>query len=189
MISQLPEAAAPAGPTPTRRGRRRVWLPAALAVIAFSAAACSSSSSSSSASAPNPAMAQSDVQTAYNTLFDLSNKSVPAKLAVIQDGQSLEQATTAAISSSLATSATGASVSEVSLLTASECDAAKVPYPCAKVKYSILGTGGAPLLGNTTGYAVYVDGKWLVSKATICGLFGLFYQAEGNTGTVPGCSS
>ncbi|HYA68503.1 MAG TPA: hypothetical protein VED63_07205 [Acidimicrobiales bacterium] len=187
MNSQLLEAPTPADPTMTRRDRRRTWLPAVLAVTALAAAACSSSSSSSNQ--PNPQTTQADVEAAYNTLFDLSNPSVPTKLAAIQDGQSLEQATTAALGSSLAKSATGASVQEVYLLTASECATAKVPSPCAKVKYSILGAGGAPLLGNTTGYAVYVDGHWLVAKATICGLFSLFYEAEGNASPVPGCSS
>ncbi len=188
MTSHLLEAAAPAGPTTTRRGRRRVWLPAVLAVMALSAAACSSSSSSTVA-LPNPATAQADVGTAYSTLFDLSNKAIAPKLAAIQDGQSLEAATTQALGSSLASSATGATVNSVTLLSSSQCSAAKVPYPCAKVNYSILGPNAQVLLGNSTGYAVYIDGHWLVAKATICGLFSLFYSAEGDTGSVPGCAS
>jgi hypothetical protein len=37
------------------------------------------------------------------------------------------------------------------------------------------------------GYAVFVSGQWLVAKATICQLLGLFYTAEGKTGSPPGC--
>jgi len=59
--------------------------------------------------------------------------------------------------------------------------------PCAQVIYDILGTGGSPLLPDNTGYAVSVDGTWLVATNTVCTLLGLFYQAEGETGTPPGC--
>jgi len=34
---------------------------------------------------------------------------------------------------------------------------------------------------------VFVNGQWLVAKATICQLLGLFYTAEGKTGSPPGC--
>ena len=53
--------------------------------------------------------------------------------------------------------------------------------------YDILGTGGTAILPNNNGYAVYTNGHWLVSKVTICTLLGLFYTAEGKTGSPPGC--
>ena len=62
-----------------------------------------------------------------------------------------------------------------------------MPSPCAKVTYSILGQGGSALLGGETGYAVYVNGKWLVAKPTVCSLLGLFYEATGKTGSPQGC--
>ena len=185
MISQQLDAAAPAGPTRTRARRRWAWIPAALAVTALSAAACSSTSSSTG---PNPATTQADVQKLFNSFFNLAaDKSVSGKTAEIQDGSTLTVAAGQALNSSLAASAGGATVHTVTILSDSACAAAKVPSPCAAVKYDILGPGGQVLLPNSSGYAVYVNGKWLVSKTTICGLFGLFYQAEGNTGTPPGC--
>ena len=72
-------------------------------------------------------------------------------------------------------------------MTGSACTTAKLPSPCAKVSYDILGAGGTPLLAGQTGYAVDVSGKWLVAKVTICTLLGLFYSAEGKSGSPPGC--
>ena len=62
-----------------------------------------------------------------------------------------------------------------------------LPTPCAKVVYDINGPTGTAVLANSQGYAVDVNGTWLVAKTTICGLLGLFYQAEGNTGNPAGC--
>jgi hypothetical protein len=42
----------------------------------------------------------------------------------------------------------------------------------ADVKYE-LDTNGSPVLPSADGKAVYVNGKWLVAKATFCGLVGL----------------
>ena len=55
--------------------------------------------------------------------------------------------------------------------------------------FDILGPDGTPILSNNRGYAVSVDGAWLVSTTTACDLLGLFYSAEGKTGSPPGCSS
>ena len=53
--------------------------------------------------------------------------------------------------------------------------------------YDILGQGGTVILPNNNGYAVSVNGTWLVATNTVCELLDLFYQAEGKTGTPPGC--
>jgi len=167
-----------------RKGRGRLGI-----VLAFTAAltAACSSSSSSTTPPPNPATAQADITTVYNAFFNLSNKDVDKTLAAIQNGSTLRAATTDALSSTLSNSATGATVSSATLLTASQCSAQSLPYPCAKVTYSILGPGGQPLLANSGGYAVYVNGHWLVAHVTVCGLFELLYQTEGKSGTPPGC--
>jgi hypothetical protein len=188
MTQQLLVDTVSASSAATSRRRRWGWCSAVLVAATLGTAACSSSTTSS-APPPNPATAQADIQVPYGTLFNLSNNNVNAMLATIQDGESLRAATTNALTSPLSKSATGATVSAVSLLSASECAAAKVPHPCAKVTYSILGPGGQVLLPNSTGYAVYVDGHWLVAKATICGLFELLYQTENKTGTPQGCAS
>jgi hypothetical protein len=179
--------AAPADLLDVRRRPRAGWLAIVLAGTALMAAACSSSSSSSTTPPPNPAQAQAQLQTVYNTFFNLADKSVDAKLAAIQNGESVRAATTDALNSQLASSSTGATVSQATLLTSSQCKAQNLPYPCAKVTYSILGPGGQVLLANSGGYAVYINGKWYVAKQTVCGLFQLLYQTEQKSGTPPGC--
>jgi hypothetical protein len=51
----------------------------------------------------------------------------------------------------------------------------------ADVLYS-LSADGSVLLPNSNGHAVYVDGKWLVSKDTFCGLIQLGYSKP-----IPNC--
>lgn len=53
----------------------------------------------------------------------------------------------------------------------------------AAVTYDLLGTGGAVLLGGSTGEAVKVGGSWLVSKKTYCQLVTL----QDSTVAHPGC--
>src|SRR3954469_1063938 len=53
----------------------------------------------------------------------------------------------------------------------------------ANVTYALL-NGTAPLLPNASGVAVYMDGKWLVSKASFCTLV----QLGANGKAVPGCA-
>lgn len=129
----------------------------------------------------------SAIATSYNTVFNLTDQSISAKEAAIEDGAKLQAALAAALSWSLASSATGATVESVTLLPTIACRVVRIATPCAQVNYSILGPNGQPLLWNATGYAVEVDGQWLVASTTVCGVFSLFYQAEGNTGTAPGC--
>jgi hypothetical protein len=135
-------------------------------------------------STPSSAITQ-----AYQTLFNFADPSVASKVAVIQDGASVEASLSEALSSSLATSATGANVAAISFPDSSVCTQAGLPSPCAQVTYDILGTTGAPILPNNHGYAVSINGTWLVAKNTICVLLGLFYQASGKTGTPPGCEA
>lgn len=129
------------------------------------------------------------IAAAYNTLFDFADPSVTDKEAVIQNGASLATALQQALDSSLATSATGASVDAITVLDPSSCSQQNLPSPCASVTYDIVGQGGAVLLSGQTGYAVSIDGTWLVATTTVCGLLQLFYEAEGLTGTPPGCGS
>jgi hypothetical protein len=152
----------------------------ALGIVA-TAAACSSGPSI------NQATVKPQVTAAYKTFFNLGNPNLDAKVAVIQDGASLRNTVNTALTSSLAKSATGASIMSATLASDAVCTKAKVPTPCAKVVYSILGQGGMSLLGNETGYAVYVNNKWLVSKSTVCTLMGLFYEATGASGAPAGC--
>ncbi len=136
-----------------------------------------------------PVAVKHQIAKSYNTVFDLANGSKAKKLADIQDGATLREALTGVLSFSLAASATGATVSMAIQLSTTQCHAAKVTPPCARVVYSILGPNGQILIANSNGYAIHTNSRWLVAKTTICGLFGLFYQAEGDTNPVPGCPS
>jgi hypothetical protein len=173
------------------RRPRSVGAVAVLAAFSLGAAACSSGGSSSTAATYNPATLQSDISSAYTTLFNLADKNVDAKVAVIQNGSKIRAAMQDALSNPIANSAAGAKVNTVTILSATACQHQGLPSPCAKVTYDILGpaTNGSQsaILPNSTGYAVFVDGHWLVAKATICGLLGLFYQTLGKQGSPAGC--
>lgn len=155
-----------------RQGAAALFLTVALA-------ACGSSGSSnpgptSSTQATSGAGAVAAVTAVYGTLFDLANPAVDPKVAAVQDGGSLRAALTTELSSPLAKEATGATVTSVQVDSASTCGDQGLPSTCAGVSYDILGTTGKPLFPTASkGYAVYVGGKWLVAKETICGLLSL----------------
>ncbi len=173
------------------RSVRRPLLPVLLAAVvgmAATTAACGGGSLAQPTTTVAAATARAEVARAYGTLFDLADKAVAPKLAVIEDGASLRQAITQALASPLAASASGARVDAVELLTASACRAAAITPPCAKVTYDILAPSGQPLLSGSVGYAVDVAGRWVVAKATICGLLELL-QSQGSAAasTPAGC--
>ncbi|MHB1890770.1 MAG: hypothetical protein ACYCUF_07805 [Acidimicrobiales bacterium] len=188
----------PANPSTARAGRavhasRTLSAAASVLALAVSLAACSSTPSHPAAAPPTtavrPATAEAGAQHAYATLFDMANKAVAPKLAVIEDGSTLRTAISQALSSSLAASAAGAKVVGITLLSTSGCANAGLPAPCARVSYDILGTSGKPLLSSASvGYSVDVNGTWLVAKSTICGLLSMFEAASGSkSSTPPGC--
>jgi hypothetical protein len=172
-----------------RRRTSRVTAVAVIAALSLGLAACSSSPKAATTTTVkiNPAAAQGDISTIYDNLFHLSTGSIASKVAEVQDGPSIKGAFTQAASSSEAAASQGAKIDSVTILTAAKCEAQKLGSQCAKIVYDILGTGGTAILANNNGYAVFIDGKWLVAKVTICTLLGLFYSAEGKTGSPPGC--
>ncbi len=165
----------------------RTTVGALLGAVAIAIAACSSGGNSATTVTYNPATVQSDVSTSYNTLFNLANKDVNAKVAVIQDGASLKSAMSQALAAPISSSSAGATVHSASVVSDATCTSKHVPTPCAAVNYDINGTNGAAILPNNTGYATFQNGKWLVAKVTICVLLGLFYQTEGKSGNPQGC--
>lgn len=170
-----------------QRRPSRKFVGALLGALAIAVAACSSGGNSATTVTYNPATVQSDITTAYQTLFNLANKDVNAKVAVIQNGASIKTAMAQALASPIAGSAGGATVHSTSVVSNSTCSSKKVPTPCAVVNYDINGTNGTAILANNTGYASFQNGKWLVAKTTICVLLGLFQQTEGKQGNAPGC--
>jgi hypothetical protein len=176
-----------AGPKRGAARTRATGVIALLVALAVSLTACGSSNNAATTTTLNRAAAPGLIQTAYQTLFNFSDKTVSTKVAVIQDGSAVQSALSDALNSSLSSSATGAKIDTTTLQTSAQCTSAKLSSPCAKLSYDILGAGGTPLLAGQTGYAVYVSGQWLVAKVTICTLLGLFYSAEGKSGSPPGC--
>jgi hypothetical protein len=150
--------------------------------IAMLAASCSSGTAT-----PTAAVAKPEITSVYDSFFNLANKSVGPKLAAIQDGSTLKTSVTQALASPLAGSVSGARVDSVKIVSDSTCTTKTVPTPCASVSYDLLAAGGSPVLSGQTGYATYATGKWLVAKATVCGLIETLYSVEGNSGTPPGC--
>jgi hypothetical protein len=164
-----------------RRSSRLVALTVVVA-LSLAASACSSGTPTI-----NKAVAKTQVTASYDSLFHLTTGSIASKEADVQNGTTIKKAMSQAMSSSIAGSAKGAKVHTVDFLSSAACTKESLPNPCAKVKYDILGQGGTAILAGNTGYAVLDNGKWVVAKATICTLLGLFYTAEGMTGSPPGC--
>jgi len=133
--------------------------------------------------------AASAIGRSFNTVFDFANGVVSEKLDAIQDGPALDVAMTQAVSSSYASTALGARIDTYQMLDGSACAKVSLPAPCAQVTYDILGPGASVILAGSQGYAVSVDGQWLVAKGTVCTLFGLLYEAAGSTASPPGCST
>ena len=169
-------------PPPSARPRRgRVAGVAAAVVLAGTLlASCGGGPTVDRAKAPG------EIQHAFGVLFDFADRSVDKKVAVVEDGSSLRQALAEGLSSPLAALAKGAKVSWVDLLSDSGCAAAAEKAPCARATYDVLGPQG-PVFSGAKGYAVFVDGKWLVAKSTICGLLTTMNETLGKKGTPPGC--
>ncbi|HTZ08389.1 MAG TPA: hypothetical protein VMB72_04910, partial [Acidimicrobiales bacterium] len=137
---------------------------------------------------PGESGAEAAIDAVFDTVFDLSGPIGP-KIADIQDGASIESAFSTALDSNLAANAGGATVTAVTFPDASGCTAAGLPSPCAQVTFTVDSTSGNALLPDDSGWAVEVDGTWLMAKTTVCGLLDLFWQASGSSGSPPGCQS
>jgi ABC-type Zn uptake system ZnuABC Zn-binding protein ZnuA len=156
----------------------RTWKPlsvgALVAALAVTLAACSSGSSSSSTNTTvNPAQAQAQITTTYTNFFNGGSTDNAAKLALLQNNGKYK-AVFYKNYANPAAATTAAKVDSVQVLSASDCKAASVPSPCAKVSYDLVSRqNGSPLLAGQTGYAVYQNGKWLISENTFCALISL----------------
>jgi hypothetical protein len=170
-----------------RRRSPRIFAVAVMAAVSLGAAACSSGTGAATTTTLSPAASKTAIAAAYDTLFHLATGALDAKIAVVQDGAKLRSSLHAAQISSLAASSNGTKIDSVNPVSTAGCKAKSLPTPCEHVVYDVLGTDGTAILPMSQGYAVFVGGHWLVAKATICGLLGLFYNAEGKTGTPPGC--
>jgi hypothetical protein len=139
--------------------------------VAMTLAACGGGSSSGSSSSPtaSPAAAKAAVAHTYETFF---SSPIPVAKTLLEDGASLSAAF--AIANRLKGNAKeSAKVHSVTLTSPTTAD----------VKYE-LDTDGNPVLPNADGKAVYVNGHWLVAKATFCQLVGLAQPGK----PVKGCT-
>jgi hypothetical protein len=165
---------------------RRLGLSALLAAgLSICLAACGSSgsppgstttasgSNSTTTTSISSASADAEIRSAYTTLFALDNPAVAPKLAAVQDGAQLKQAFVKELKSPLAKLAAGAKVLSITIEKGTSCRSEALPSPCAKVTYDILSPKHKPVLANSKGFAVYLNGRWLVAKTTICTLMSL----------------
>jgi hypothetical protein len=147
-----------------------------VAALTLVLAACGGggSSSSSTTTTQNPAQATVLITQNWTALFNGGNHDTAAKLALLQNNAKLSAQFNKAYGSNSSTAVTAAKVNNVTVLSPSECQQAAVPSPCAKVSYDLVNSqNGSALLPGQTGYAVYQNGKWLVSQNTFCALVGL----------------
>ena len=146
---------------------------AAVIVMGLALAACGSGGQSA-------ADAQEEISSNWTTFFNGANPDTAGRVKLLQDGANL-QAAIAAAQANPTSKAVSASVKKVDVLKGSDCQAASLSSPCAKVTYDIVANGSA-LISGSTGYAVRVNSKWVVSKTSFCSLLKLAAPT-----TPPGC--
>lgn len=118
---------------------------------------------------------------AYQSFLDSSTPAAQ-RIALVQNGSTIQDALTQAGQSPLVQELGGAHVSDVILLDTATCAQDGLPSPCAQVAFDILSTSGGALLPGQQGFAVQVNGTWLVAMTTVCGLLQNVIP-----GTPPGC--
>lgn len=152
---------------------RRLALTTALIItLAVSLAACGGGSSGGAATSPtaNPTAAKAAITHVYETFF---SSPIPQAKTLLEDGASLSKAFV--IANRLKGNATeSAKVKSVTLIGPTTAD----------VKYE-LDTNGTAVLNDADGKAVYINGRWLVAKATFCGLVGLAQPGKPVQGCTP----
>lgn len=149
-------------------------------------AGCSSSGGNSpatSSSASSSASTSSNADTAAVTQVWQSffSKDTP----ITQKETLLENGTTTmkpAVQAFAADPRVGQASATVQKVTFPSSDAADVTYQ--------ISLNGAVVMGGMSGKAVKVNGSWLVSDSTLCGLLQLAAAQGGSgaSGTIPGCS-
>src|SRR5215469_15771892 len=105
----------------------------------------------------------------WKTVFN-GKKSIPSRLALVQDGSQVTAFVEAEAKTSFGAAATGstATISSVTITSPSQ----------ATVHYEVL-LLGTPLLKNRVGTAVYLDGVWKVGITSFCGLATLAVSKTG----------
>jgi hypothetical protein len=144
-----------------------------VAAAALVSSACGGDDNSESATTTTtmaPEQVTREVTTNWETFF-APDTSVDGKADLVEDGATLRP-TIEAGRKNPQSQGSSAKVKGVTPLDNAQCDQNGVPSPCAEVTYDVL-IGGNPVLPDSKGYAVRVDGRWKVSRATLCGLLEL----------------
>ncbi len=109
------------------------------------------------------------VATAFTTFFD----DFAADPALLQDGDQFTESIEGLRAAAAEQESIGVEVHEVTELDEAACQTAGTDLsPCAEVTFDLVVNGEAAV-PNQTGYAVYQDDTWKVSKTTFCALTAL----------------
>src|SRR4051812_25755875 len=160
--------------TPTATARRSAAVLVTALLLGLLVACGGDDSSSSSKSTPSPtfdaAAAEAQIKSNWESFFD-AKQPVAARVALLEEAASLQKALQQQAKNPQA-KGTSAKVTKV---------AVDASHAMATVTYNIY-IKGTKVINGGTGQAVYINGKWYVSKATFCGL------ARLATSNVPGCA-
>lgn len=150
-------------------------------------AGCSSSggtgpATSSSASASASTNGAGDTAAVTRVWQSFFSKSTPIsqKEALLENGTTTMMPAVQAFAADPRVGQAAATVQKVTFPSATEAD----------VTYQI-SLNGTPMLSGASGKAVKVNGSWLVSDVTLCGLLQLAAAGSGSggsAGAIPGCS-
>lgn len=149
------------------RSMRRVGL-----MLACSLLLASFGSSGAGAASTGTASATRQVTATIVNLFNSNDPNEKARERLIQDASKYKANFYKLFSSAIAKSnPVVAQVTAVAFPGSGACrTAVKVPV-CASVTYNLeTAANGHALLTGLSAYVVYVDGKWLLSDVTFCGL-------------------
>ena len=117
------------------------------------------------------------VTTTYLAFFD----GFSGDLALLEDGEAFAADIEAMRARSEAAGGITVDVKEVTALDETGCENAGVASPCAEVLFDLV-VAGTPAVPDQVGYAIEVDGEWLVAKTTFCSLASL------GSGLPPACN-
>ena len=153
---------------------------AGVALLAACGGSSSPAPSSSSAAGSTTAERSADTAAVTRTWQTFFSKDTPIaqKEALLENGTTTMKPAVQAFAADPRVGQAAATVQKVDFSSATQAD----------VTYQI-SLNGAVVLGGMAGKAVEVNGHWLVSDATLCGLLQLAAaQGGGSSGAIPGCS-
>jgi hypothetical protein len=155
-------------------------------VVAAAALLCSCSSSPSALTG-GQSVANEQIASDLNALYNLAHPDVQGATGDIADSGQLGTA----IANELPHAGagfpfTGVRVDKVYLLSRQACGNLGLSYPCARVVYDVL-AGNRTLAKGKTGFATVSDDRWVIAKTTVCGLLIQYAPAAGPNRYIAGC--